>query len=440
VNKVRCALLAATVVAAGTPMDLRGQAAAPSAPPVAARIAIRAERIVDVRAGTVIRDAVVLIEGDRISAVGRSVQVPPGVKVLDLGALTVLPGLIDVHTHLLHEYHRESGGDEENRILEVVRLGPARRALLGARIAREMLVAGFTTVRDLGNSGVEGALALRDAVAAGWVAGPRIAAAGRALAPVGGQFQRLTPEAQALIVGQEYVPVSGADEARRAVRQAVYEGADWIKVIVNVGPRVLSAEELHAIVDEARRAGKPVAAHATDGDRAALLAAEAGVASIEHAYTVSDTVLRLMAAKGIVLVPTDAPGVARYQARIQRALRAGVRIAIGSDLYYADAAHTRGALSTGMYGTYVASGMRPAEVLRAATLTGAELLAGSVAANGAGGPLGGGAIEPGRTADLIAVDGDPLTDIGALQRVRFVMQAGRVARHDADPRLIQHAP
>jgi imidazolonepropionase-like amidohydrolase len=210
-------------------------------------------------------------------------------------------------------------------------------------------------------------------------------------------------------------------------------------VIVNVGPRVLSSEELRAIVDEAQRADKPVAAHATDGDRAALLAAEAGVASIEHAYTVSDTVLRLMAAKGIVLVPTDAAGVARYQARIQRALRAGVRIAIGSDLYYADPARTRGAASAGMYATYVASGMRPADVLRAATLTGAELLAANVSATVPNGPPVGGVLELGRAADLIAVDGDPLADIGALQRVRFVMQGGRVVRHDLGPGDVQGA-
>jgi imidazolonepropionase-like amidohydrolase len=436
---LRHVLLAAVVIVASSPLDAGAQDARPGAP-TAARLAVRAARMIDVRSGTIVRDAVVLIEGERITAVGRDVAVPSGVRVIDLGDLTVLLGLIDVHTHLLHEYHAESGGDEENRILEVVRLGPSRRALLGAHIAREMLEAGFTTVRDLGNSGVDGAIALRDAVAAGWVPGPRIAAAGRAITPVGGQFQRMTPEAQALIVGQEYLPVSGAEEAHRAVRQLVYEGADWIKIIVNVGARMLSAEELRAIVDEARRAGKPVAAHATDGDRAALLAAEAGVTSIEHAYTVSDTVLRIMAAKGIVLVPTDAYGVARYQARIQRALRAGVRIAIGSDLYYADPARTRGAASASMYGAYVASGMRPAEVLRAATLTGAELLSRIGAAGAPGGQLVSGAIEPGRAADIIAVDGDPLADITALQRVRFVMQGGRVVRDDAEPRSAQRAP
>ena len=164
----------------------------------------------------------------------------------------MLPGLIDVHTHLLHEYHRGTGGDEENRILEVVRLGPARRPCL-APAGAEMLEAGFTTVRDLGNSGVDGAVALRDAVAAGWIAGPRVAA--RAGTGTGGRsVPAHDARAQALIVGQEYVAVNGPT-TRRGVRQSVYEGADWIKVIVNVGPRVLTLEALRAIVDEARRAG-----------------------------------------------------------------------------------------------------------------------------------------------------------------------------------------
>ncbi|MHB1327563.1 MAG: amidohydrolase family protein [Gemmatimonadales bacterium] len=421
-------LLAAAVVS--VPFTARAQPATPQAAAVsqtlADRVAIRASRMVDVRAGTLLRDVVILIDGERITAVGPGMAVPPGVRVIDLGDATVMPGLIDMHTHLLHEYHRATGGDETNRILETVRLGPARRALLGARLAREMLEAGFTTVRDLGNSGVDGATALRDAIASDWVAGPRILAAGRALSPVGGQFQRMTPEAQALIIGQEYVAVNGPEEARRAVRQSVYEGADWIKVIVNAGPRVLTLEELRAIVDEARRAGLQVAAHATDEDQAALLAAEAGVASIEHAYTISDTVLRVMAAKGIVLVPTDASGVERYQARIQRAMRAGVRIALGSDMYYADSTRTRGMSSAGMYGRYVASGMSPADVLRAATLNGADLIAAGDSAKGRVRPLAAGVIEPGRAADLIAVTGNPLEDVGVLQRVRFVMKGGKV--------------
>ena len=213
----------------------------------------------------------------------------------------------------------------------MVQLGPAKRALLGAKLAREMLEAGFTSVRDLGNSGINADIALRDAINNGDVSGPRMFVSTRALSPVGGQFQSLTPEAQQLI-NQEYVQITGVDEARKAVRQAIYDGADCIKIIANTGNRRLSFEEMKVIVEEAKRANLPVAAHATDGDGPSMRAAEAGVNSIEHAYTISDTVLNLMAKKNIFLVPTDASGVVRYQERIKRALKAGVRIAIGSDI------------------------------------------------------------------------------------------------------------
>lgn len=380
--------------------------------------AVRAARLIDVRAGKVISDAVVLIEGDRIKSVGPNLSVPANVETIDLGNVTLLPGLIDAHTHLLHQYYQSSGDDNANRIREVTQLGTAARALLGARLARDMLDAGFTTVRDLGNSGVNGDVALRDAINAGWVVGPRLFVSTRALSPVGGQFQSLTPEAQRL-VEQEYVPVSGVEEARRAVRQAIFDGADCIKVIVNSGPRVLSLDEVKVIVDEAHRANRRVAAHATDGDAAALIAAEAGVDSIEHAYTISEKVLNLMAQKKIFLVPTDAPGVAKYQARIQRANKAGVRIAIGSDLYYEYAGRTRGQVAAGMYATYVASGMSTIDVLRAATINPAELIDSTQSI---------GSIEPGRMADIIAVKGDALQDITSLGSVDFVMKGGQVIK------------
>jgi imidazolonepropionase-like amidohydrolase len=380
--------------------------------------AVRAARLIDVRNGNVIPDAVVLIEGDRFKAVGSNLTVPSGAQTVDLGDVTLLPGLVDAHTHLLHQYYRDLGDDNANRILEAVQLGAAKRALLGARLAREMLEAGFTTARDLGNSGVNGDVALRDAINAGWVIGPRVFASTRALAPVGGQFQSLTPEAQRL-VEQEYVPISGVEEARRAVRQAIFDGADCIKVIVNSGPRVLSLEELKVIVEEAHRADRRVAAHATDGDGAALTAAEAGVDSIEHAYTISGKVLNLMAAKKIFLVPTDASGVARYQARIQRAVKAGVRIAVGSDLYYEYPGKTRGQVAAGMYAAYVASGMSTMEVLRAATLNPADLVDSTQSI---------GVVEVGRMADMIAVRGDVLKDIANLANVSFVMKAGQVVR------------
>jgi imidazolonepropionase-like amidohydrolase len=387
------------------------------------QIALRAARLIDVRNGATVTNAVVLIEGDKIKAVGANLAIPTGARTLDLGSVTLLPGLIDAHTHLLHQYSRESGDDNANRILEAVQLGPAKRALLGAKLAREMLEAGFTTVRDLGNSSVNGDVALRDAVNAGWVVGPRVFASTRALSPVGGQFQSLTPEAQRLIE-QEYVPVSGVEDARRAVRQAIYDGADCIKVIVNSGPRRLSLEEMKVIVEEAHRANRRVAAHATEGDAAALIAAEAGVDSIEHAYTISEKVLDLMAKKKIFLVPTDAPGVERYQARIQRAVKAGVRVAIGSDLYYSYAGKTRGQVAAGMYNTYVASGMSTIEVLRAATINAADLVDSTQSI---------GAIEAGRMADIVAVKGDVLADIANLERVEFVMKGGQIIKDNITP-------
>jgi len=379
------------------------------------RIAVTAKRMIDVRSGKEIPDVVILIEKNKIVAVGSNLKIPDSLHIIALGDVTILPGLIDAHTHLLHQYYARYGDDNSNRILEMVQLGPAKRALLGAKLAREMLEAGFTSVRDLGNSGINADIALRDAINNGDVSGPRMFVSTRALSPVGGQFQSLTPEAQQLI-NQEYVQINGVDEARKAVRQAIYDGADCIKIIANTGNRRLSFEEMKVIVEEAKRANLPVAAHATDGDGPSMSAAEAGVNSIEHAYTISDTVLNLMAKKNIFLVPTDASGVVRYQERIKRALKAGVRIAIGSDIYYEFPGKTRGQVCAGMYKTYVTSGMTNIEVLRAATINPADLIGNNSI----------GAIEVGKFADIIAVKGSPMTDISVLEQVFFVMKNGNV--------------
>jgi imidazolonepropionase-like amidohydrolase len=379
------------------------------------RIAVTAKRMIDVRSGKEITDVVILIEKNKITAVGSNLTIPDSVQIIALGDVTILPGLIDAHTHLLHQYYARYGDDNSNRILEMIQLGPAKRALLGARLAREMLEAGFTSVRDLGNSSINADIALRDAINNGDVIGPRMFVSTRAISPVGGQFQSVTPEAQQLL-SQEYVQISGAEEARMAVRQAIYDGADCIKVIANAGSRRLSLEEMKVIVEEAKRANLPVAVHATDGDGPSMIAVEAGVSSIEHAYTISETVLNLMAKKNIFLVPTDAPGVTKYQERIKRAVKAGVRIAIGSDIYYEYPGKTRGQISAGMYKTYVTSGMTNVEVLRAATLNPADLIGNNSI----------GAIEVGRFADIIAVKGNPITDISVLEEVVFVMKDGKV--------------
>lgn len=379
------------------------------------RIAVTAKRMIDVRSGKEIADVVVLIEKNKITGVGSNLKIPDSTQIIPLGDVTLLPGLVDAHTHLLHQYYTKYGDDNSNRLLEMIQLGPAKRALLGVKLAREMLEAGFTSVRDLGNSSINADIALRDAINNGDVIGPRMFVSTRALSPVGGQFQSVTPEAQQLL-SQEYVQISGVEEARKAVRQAIYDGADCIKVIANSGSRRLSLEEIKVIVEEAKRANLPVAVHATDGDGPAMTAVEAGASSIEHAYTVSETVLNLMSKKNIFLVPTDAAGVAKYQERIKRALKAGVRIAIGSDLYYEYSGKTRGQMSAGMYKTYVASGMSNIEVLRAATLNPAELIGNNAI----------GTLEVGRFADIIAVKGNPLTDIGVLEGVVFVMKDGKV--------------
>jgi imidazolonepropionase-like amidohydrolase len=379
------------------------------------RIALTAKRMIDIRTGKEIHDVVILIDKNKIVEVGSNLTIPDGVQIIALGDVTLLPGLIDAHTHLLHQYYARYGDDEANRILEMIQLGPAKRALLGAKIAREMLEAGFTSVRDLGNSSINADVALRDAINNGYVTGPRMFVSTRALAPVGGQFQSVTPEAQQLF-SQEYVQISGTEEARKAVRQAIYDGADCIKVIANSGSLILSLDEMKVIVEEAKQVNLTVAVHATNGDGPAMTAVEAGVSSIEHGYTISETVLNLMAKKNIFLVATDVPGVEKYQARIKRALKAGVRIAIGSDIYYEFPGQTRGQVCAGMYKTYVTSGMTNIEVLRAATLNPADLI----------GDNSIGAIEIGRFADIIAVKGNPMTDISVLQDVIFVMKDGKI--------------
>jgi len=411
-------------------------------------LAVRASRMLDVKTGNVVTNAVILIENGRIKGAGSGLAIPAGTEVIDLGEAIILPGLIDCHTHLLQNYDGSVGGDDTNMILTVTQMSTAKRALLGVAMGREDLEAGITAVRDLGNSGWSGDVALRDAIRAGWVVGPRIVAATRALTAAGGQFGAVTPDAQK-IIEQEYVVINGVEEARQAVRQAFYDGADLIKVIVNTGPRVVALDEMKAIVEEAHRVNRKVAAHAI-GDLATRVAAEAGVDSIEHGYTIPDDVLKMMAEKKIYLVPTDYPAEfysaiftsGRKQTpeqsqqseasfkkfadsnaqRLGRALKAGVRIAAGSDEYYNTPGKTRGQASLLMFRAYAASGMSPLEIIRASTINAADLLAGDRALFGA--------IESGKFADLIAVQGDPLKDITELEHVRFVMKGGVVIKNE----------
>jgi imidazolonepropionase-like amidohydrolase len=409
---------------------------------------VKAARLLDVKTGKYLEGQAVLVRGGIIHAVGAFSELQkqaPDAVVIDLHNTTLLPGLIDCHTHLLENYDPEVGEDD-NMELTVSGMSTASRALLGAKMGKEDVEAGITTVRDLGNSGVNGDVALRNAIRAGWVEGPRMAVSTRALSAAGGQFGNLQAGAQSL-VAQEYVVVGNPNAARDAVQQAFYDGADLIKVIVNTGPRVIASDTMKAIVEEAHRVHRKVAAHAI-GDDATHIAAEAGVDSIEHGYVIPDDVLKIMAAKHIYLVPTDYPpetyaamskssaalppevqkrrqeGFRRIaesnHERLRRAVAAGVPIAFGSDEYYNIPGFTRGQSSLKPFESYAQSGMTPLEIIQAATVNAADLL----------GVNHLGSIEKDKGADLIAVEGDPLKDITVLERVRFVMLKGKVVRND----------
>jgi imidazolonepropionase-like amidohydrolase len=417
-------------------------------------VVLKAARVLDVKSGSYISGAAILVEGDRIKQVGQSAsvlaQAPKNTPVLDLGSATMLPGLIDAHTHLLQNYDPKLD-ETPNMVLTVARMSTAKRALLGDAMGRQDLEAGITTVRDLGNSGVSGDVALRDAINAGWVIGPRIVASTRALAAPGGQFEGLQPAAQSL-VELEYAPVVTPEDGRRAVQQALADGADCIKVIGNawgdekgdVG-RLVAPDTLRAIVEEAHRVHRKVAVHAI-GDIGTRSAADAGVDSIEHGYFIPDDVLKEMAAKHIYLVPTDiedsvvelfasgAPPDQRRQeieslryfmsterARLRKAIAAGVPIAAGSDMYYDLPGHSRGQASLLVLRAYVEAGMTPIQVIRAATVNAADLL-------GLSGDVG--SLAPGKYADIIGVSGDPMQDANELQHVKFVMKGGAVIRND----------
>jgi imidazolonepropionase-like amidohydrolase len=373
---------------------------------------------------------VVLVRGERIDRVGPAaeVQAPPEARVLDLPDATLLPGLIDAHTHvLLHPYNEASWDDQ------VLKEPLALRVCRATNHLKSILQSGFTTVRDLGTEGAGYAdVGLKEAVEQRIVPGPRLLASTRAIVATRSYAPRgFAPEVR--------IP-QGAEEAdgealRRVVRDQVGRGADWIKVYADTSPNnavPFALEELKLIVETARLAGVPVAAHATtkEGIRRAALA---GFETIEHGYGGDAEVFRLMANRGVVLCPTLAANEAmsKYRgwrpgegpapapiramwAAFREAREAGVTIVNGSDLGVFP--HGDGARELELL---VDHGMKPAEALRAATAVAARALHLEDRV---------GAVKPGRLADLVAVDGDPTRDIGALRHVRLVLKGGTVYR------------
>jgi imidazolonepropionase-like amidohydrolase len=409
-------------------------------PPVTA---MRAARLFDGKGDTALPDAVVIVEGTTIKAAGSRLPIPAGARVIDLGDATLLPGFIDAHTHL-------SGEDSDDWNADTVagfRRTVAESALRASEFARRTLMAGFTTVRDVGSSDYLD-VGLRNAIAAGSIVGPRMLVAVHALGARGGHcdnggfaYGRFGSE-----TGIQDGIASGPDQFRDAVRFQVKYGADVIKVCATGGvlsltdavdtPQLTQAE-MDALVDEAHRLNRRAAAHA-HGAEGAKVAIRAGIDSIEHGSFLDEEALRMMKERGTYLVPTLMAGeyvsgkaatrhyppeivakanaaVAARSAAFKRALDAGVRIAFGTD-----SAVSPHGLNAQEFALLVQNGMTVAGALRttqtAAALLGLEKTLGT--------------IDPGKQADMVAVPGDVLKDIKATERVRFVMKGGTIYRND----------
>jgi imidazolonepropionase-like amidohydrolase len=420
---------------------------------------VKAGRLLDPRTGNALAPAAVLIDGDKIKQVGSSSQlaVPADATIIDLGTATLLPGLIDSHTHLLLDIVVPPQAEMQRRLNPLFAPGqllaivesPAKRILTAAQSAREDLESGITTVRNLGHSGIDGDTELRDAINAGHIPGPRILAAGRKLITRGSYLQDLNPALADAILQQEFLLLDGADRARQAVRQNVFQNVDVIKVTVEES---LTVAELTAVVEESHRQHLKVAAHAVD--KASIQTAiDAGADSIEHGNEITDEQLRRMRDKGIFfdLTPTfyddgylkiaqptivispaylavrassAARNKQRYDQLVQRVLKSGVKYATGSDWSWFYPGKTRGQASVAVFVNLHKAGMPPVDVIRAVTVNAAEMLGWSDRI---------GTIESGKFADLIAVSGDPVADIGELEHVRFVMKGGEVVRNELSP-------
>ncbi len=403
----------------------------PRPPP--ARTLLKVGRLLDPKTGRVAENVAIAVEGDRIVSVGAPPADASSWKAIELREGTALPGLIDAHTHLT--------GDP---VFGYATLGISvpRQTLAGAKNARRTLDAGFTLVRNVGAEGYSD-VALRDAIEAGDVPGPRVQASGPPLGITGGHCdETLLPyEFHAKAEGV----ADGVAAAQQKTREVIKYGADLIKICATGGvlskgddPRAsqYTLEEMQAIVADAHRLGRKVAAHA-HGGQGIVWASRAGVDSIEHGSFIDDAGVAEMKKNGTYLVPTlylgdwllenaggRLPDIFLAKARevlptarknVQRAFAAGVKVAFGTDA----AVYPHG-LNAREFAVYVKLGMTPLDAIRTATVNAADLL--GVAAKA-------GTVEPGKWADVIVVDGDPLKDVGALERVTFVMKGGFVYRN-----------
>jgi imidazolonepropionase-like amidohydrolase len=402
--------------------------------PASAPIVLHAARLLQVDTGTLLQPGEILVEGERIRAVGRSVDHPQRAKIIDLGDATLLPGLIDAHVHLfLHP------GAED---LQTVEESGPWRTLLAADAAKADLLAGFTAERDLGTEGAGSAdTAVRDAINQGLILGPRLRISGNAINILGGHEDAIHYNpAQHVLSNADYA--NSAGQLIEVIRQQHKEGSDFVKIYETGKDTVVDGElrapyqyteaQLAAAVEEAHRLGTGVAVHAM-GEPGTLFAAQAGVASIEHATQLSDETMRLMREKQIPAVPTFAifdyfaqhaptPAIAAREKALldvkkrefKKQIAAGIPFAVGSDV--GPFPHGTQAVEMELMVRY---GMKPLAVLQADMINGAKLL-------GWAGQIG--ELKPGYYADIVAVPGNPLEDITAVERVSFVMKDGAIVR------------
>ena len=420
-----------------------------AADPVADAIALKAARLFDGKSKALLTNAVVIVQGDKITDAGSNLAIPQGAQVIDLGDATLSPGFMDAHTHLTADY----SGNYNERRLKSLEMNVSELAYLAIPNARATIEAGFTTVRDLG-SRFEGSrdfvdVSMRNAIAKGVIPGPRMLVATFGIGATGGHFDD-TNGFRDLLFGHE--PgfddgiADGPDAIRKAVRFEIKNGADVIKAAVSGGVLSMHDEvdvpqltptEMAALVDETHRLRKKVAVHC-HGDQAAKDAIEAGVDSIEHGSFLKPETLQLMKTKGTWLVPTlmatewvlakldsyppalQAKGKAAGAARTEmfrNAVKLGLKIGFGTDA---------GVYPHGMnareFKLMVDLGMPPIEALRAATSADAELFGISAKV---------GTLEKGKLADIIAMPGDPTTDITATERISFVMKEGKIVKNAA---------
>jgi imidazolonepropionase-like amidohydrolase len=399
--------------------------------------AVKAGRLIDPETGTAAANQIILIEGEKIKAVGANLAIPAGATVIDLSKLTVLPGLVDAHTHTAMTYKEQP--ENNYYYLTYITDSTPLRAIQAASNAIQILNSGFTIIRDVGNNAMYADCALRQAIEQGWLPGPTVIPSGPMIGSTGGQFWP-TPEMykQHNIMFPEYIDANSPDEIVRAVRENMLFGARTIKLCIDCKPWGYSVDDIKLAISEAAKGGCKVEGHVQTPE-GAQRAIDAGIYMIAHGNALTPEHHRQMAAKGIFLNGTDTP-LTKYRGteaqfkvtveKLRDAWEKKVPLTFSTDFDYWNERMkdektgewlSRGDMTIAFLDTWKAAGIPPADTLRAMTINGYK----AADVIGARGP-----IKAGMYADMIAVTGDPLTDIDTLRNVQFVMKNGMVFKRD----------